>query len=142
MSGVLKCDENGAEHYFDDLLIIGRGEDVKINLKDMVVSRKHCAIFECWRDYYLVDLGSRNGTIYYSGDYIRKMPNVLESSRFGNQFERGKDFIVFYNTYIDNRTGREFLVAEGNSVQKLKNLDRIGIPINNENQTCIFEFLR
>ncbi len=144
MAKVLRCGENSLEHYFDDLSVIGRGDDVEINLSDLVVSRKHCAIFECAGRYYLVDLGSKNGTVYYSGNSERSMPNVLETNCFGQFVDNERDFSVFFSSYLENRTGRELLVVKGDCVQELNDFDKIGIARGEEdkNPLYLFEFHR
>lgn len=140
MARVISCSENGSEHDFDELLVIGRGEDVGINLRDLAVSRKHCAIFECGGRYYLADLGSRNGTVYYSGNFERSMPNVLETTCFKQFVDKGKDFSVFFSSYLESRTGRELLVVEGDYVQELNELDKIGIARGKEDKKPLYLF--
>ena len=41
---------------------IGRTEDSEIRLADAGVSREHARVFQIGRDFFLEDLGSRNGT--------------------------------------------------------------------------------
>lgn len=140
MAWVISCLDDGSEHDFDELLVIGRGGDVGISLGNLAVSRKHCAIFESGGNYYLADLGSRNGTIYYSGNFERHMPNVFNTKCFKQFVDKGRDFPVFFSSYLENRTGRELLVVEGNHVQELKELDKIGIAIGKEDKKPLYLF--
>ena len=41
---------------------IGRTQDSEIRLADAGVSREHARVFQVGQDYFLEDLGSRNGT--------------------------------------------------------------------------------
>jgi hypothetical protein len=57
-------------------ITIGRGEECDIALPDRQVSRLHARIE--WRQdaYYLIDLGSKNGT-HLNGSEVRDMPAAL-----------------------------------------------------------------
>ena len=43
-------------------LVLGRGEDVDIQILDSGLSRQHCCIEKAGEDYFVRDLGSTNGT--------------------------------------------------------------------------------
>lgn len=44
-------------------LVIGRGEDCELTLANPRISRRHCEIFRCRNTFWIVDLGSTNGTM-------------------------------------------------------------------------------
>jgi hypothetical protein len=51
--------------------VIGRGEDADIRIDDPLVSQEHARITRRADSYYLVDLGSRNGTLL-NGERVRE----------------------------------------------------------------------
>ncbi|MEZ6099553.1 MAG: FHA domain-containing protein [Pirellulaceae bacterium] len=42
--------------------VIGRGRDVDVSLRDPLISRKHCELYQVGNEVYVRDLGSLNGT--------------------------------------------------------------------------------
>ena len=52
-------------------LVIGRGEDVGIQVLDRGLSRRHCCLEKCGEEFFISDLDSRNGT-WVNGERIRR----------------------------------------------------------------------
>lgn len=47
----------------DRMTVIGRGAECQIHIEDPDASRKHAAIQPFGREFYLMDMGSTNGTL-------------------------------------------------------------------------------
>jgi pSer/pThr/pTyr-binding forkhead associated (FHA) protein len=60
---VLESGPEGQSYLLDKPLVrIGRTPDSEIRLGDTEVSREHARVFQVGEDYFLEDVGSRNGT--------------------------------------------------------------------------------
>ncbi len=62
----------------EDLVTFGRSEECTVQLNDVLVSGKHCAIRRQDKDYQLEDTGSTNGTVL-NGHRLRE-PHVLRAA--------------------------------------------------------------
>ena len=67
-------DENDS----DDVITVGRSQNNKIKLKDISVSRNHCNFVKKKNKLYIVDKGSKFGTLIYLNTPISLSPNTNE----------------------------------------------------------------
>src|SRR5512139_1601337 len=84
---------------------IGRSREADLQLPDPSVSRLHARIFRVGRQYFLADMGSRNGT-HLDGKTVSQVP--LEG---GRSFRVGPYQIHFYQEGALPGTGEEPTVA-------------------------------
>ncbi len=90
MPAIVRDIASGQGHELGDVALIGRGDGVRIRLEDASVSRQHAAIrFEDAR-FWLVDLGSANGT--FVNGVALTAARVL---RDGDKLQVGKSILVF-----------------------------------------------
>lgn len=78
--------------------IIGRDKDCDLVLPDALVSRKHTKILRHQQDYYMVDMGSRNGTRLNGSPSAPDMPRKL---RNGDEIQVGETRILFVDTSFE-----------------------------------------
>jgi len=64
-------------------ITIGRGKDNDIILKDSTISRNHAKIIKSGKDYFLVDLGSFNGTWVNGKSIQNKLLNHEDQIKIG-----------------------------------------------------------
>ena len=63
---VLLTGDRAGTHYLipdDRMTVIGRGEECQIRTDDQDASRKHAALQPFGREFYIMDMGSTNGTL-------------------------------------------------------------------------------
>jgi adenylate cyclase len=77
-------------HPLEDFTLIGRGEGVTLRLTDAGISRQHATIRRENLDYWLVDLGSVNGS--FVNDTALTTARVL---RHGDRLQFGSSMLVF-----------------------------------------------
>jgi predicted component of type VI protein secretion system len=73
-------------------LVIGRADECDLRVVDGDVSRRHCRIERIAEGYFVVDLGSRNGTLVDGARVTRRALRDGDVLRVGNhtiQFESG-----------------------------------------------------
>lgn len=73
-------------------LVIGRGDECDLRVADGDISRRHCRIEREPEGYFIVDLGSRNGTVLDGARINRHLLRDGDVLRIGNhtlQFESG-----------------------------------------------------
>jgi adenylate cyclase len=87
---VLKHTSSGEAFALDDFTLIGRGDGVTLQLADAGVSRQHASIRREHYDYWLVDLGSANGS-YVNGVELTSA-RVL---RHGDRVQFGGSLLIF-----------------------------------------------
>jgi adenylate cyclase len=90
MPAALKDVNSGNAFTLEDFNLIGRSEGVTIHLADSGISRQHATIRREGMNYWLVDLGSANGT--YVNDVALTAPRVL---RDGDRLQFGRSVLLF-----------------------------------------------
>jgi len=86
----------------NDVICIGRDTDVRIQIMDQGVSRRHAEIFRVGEMYFIRDLGSRNGT-YVNDERISE-----ELLRESDRIRIGQTTLVFE----DSVPSRETVIPE------------------------------
>jgi hypothetical protein len=76
---------------------IGRGELNDVNIFALHVSRQHAQIYANHQAYYLVDLGSKNGT-FVNGKQIKNQSVALHN---GDQLKFGRDVLAEFRLQMD-----------------------------------------
>lgn len=84
----------------DDPVIIGRGKDIDVSLRDMKVSRRHARIFRNGVRFFIEDLGSTNGT-YLDRQKITKLA-LLQNEQF---FQVGESLLLFTEKSLREKAG-------------------------------------
>jgi len=64
-----RSDQHGSFDLKNDTIYIGRSPDNDIQVRDITVSRRHLKIAKKENKYFIMDLGSKNGT-FIDGNYI------------------------------------------------------------------------
>jgi adenylate cyclase len=90
MTAVVKDATSGESFFLADVSLVGRGEGAAIRLFDPSVSRQHAAIRFEETSYWVVDLGSANGT-FVNGAALTS----ARALRHGDQLQFGKAVLVF-----------------------------------------------
>ena len=90
MPAALKDVTSGTVFPLQDFNLIGRTEGVTIHLPDGGISRQHATIRREGLNYWLVDLGSANGS--YVNDIALTAPRVL---RDGDKLQFGRSVLLF-----------------------------------------------
>jgi adenylate cyclase len=93
VSAVLRNLASGEVHPLEDFTLIGRGEGVSLRLADAGISRQHATIRRENFDYWLVDLGSANGS--FVNDMALTSARVL---RHGDRVRLGNSILVFHES--------------------------------------------
>ena len=86
----LKALATGIVHELQEFNLIGRGEEATIRIEDSGVSRQHATIRREGGHFWLVDLGSANGT--YVNDAALTTARVL---RDGDRIQFGTNVLLF-----------------------------------------------
>lgn len=90
MPAVIRELDSGELHELGDVALIGRGDAVSVRLLDGSVSRQHATIrFEA-PNFWLVDLGSANGT-FVNGTALTS----ARALRHGDRLQFGKAVLIF-----------------------------------------------
>ena len=95
---LLKELESGDVFELGDFCVIGRNEDVAIRLSHPGISRQHASIRREGRNYWLVDLGSANGT--FVNDVALTSARAL---RHGDRLQLGALVLTFQQSEVDTR---------------------------------------
>lgn len=92
MAGLTIQSEGGEEKFALDSpsVVLGRGLESDIRLKDIKASRQHCRVVKADEGYRLVDLGSGNGT-YVNGILVERDQPL----RNGDKIQIGTTVILF-----------------------------------------------
>ena len=90
MPAVLRDLNSGNAFPLDDFNLLGRSESATIKLDDSGISRQHATIRREGLNYWLVDLGSANGS--YVNDAALTAPRVL---RDGDRVQFGRCVLLF-----------------------------------------------
>ncbi len=96
MPATLRDMTSGEIHSLEDFTLIGRGEGATLRLNEASISRQHATIRRENHDYWLVDLGSANGS--FVNDVTLSAARVLRNGdrvRLGNA-----DFLFQQNTTV------------------------------------------
>ena len=72
----------GSSIHLEDVVSFGRAEDSTVQLNDVLVSGKHCAIRRQGKEYQLEDAGSTNGTVL-NGHRLRERRVLQPGDRIG-----------------------------------------------------------
>ena len=64
----------------DDIITVGRSQNNKIKLKDISVSRNHCNFLKKKNKLYIVDKGSKFGTLIYLNTPLHLTPDCPEGT--------------------------------------------------------------
>src|SRR5215212_2515528 len=76
---------DGKSFTLDDFVVVGRGDDATLRLSDPEVSRQHATLRREGANYWVVDLGSANGS--YVNEQALTVPRMLQDGdriQFGN----------------------------------------------------------
>jgi adenylate cyclase len=92
---VLKDLSSGRSFPLEDFTLVGRGEGVTVQLADAGVSRQHASIRREDRDYWLVDLGSANGS-YVNGVEL----TAARVLRDGDRVQLGNSTLLFEHSRV------------------------------------------
>ena len=98
MPALLKELESGKVFELGDFCVIGRNDDVAIRLAHPGISRQHASIRREGRNYWLVDLGSANGT--FVNDVALTSARAL---RHGDRIQLGALVLTFQQSEADTR---------------------------------------
>ena len=90
MPAALKDLNSGNAFALQDFNLIGRSEGATIQLADSGISRQHATIRREGANYWLVDLGSANGS--FVNDIALTAPRVL---RDGDRLQFGRSVLLF-----------------------------------------------
>jgi adenylate cyclase len=93
MSAVMRDAISGEVHPLGDISLIGRGDTATIRLADASVSRQHAAVRYEASKFWVVDLGSANGT-FVNGAAL----NAARVLHPGDRLQVGKAVLVFEDT--------------------------------------------
>lgn len=91
MPAILRDLASGEVYPLNDFTLIGRGEGATLRLADAGISRQHATIRRENLDYWLVDLGSANGS--FVNDVALTSARVL---RHGDRIRLGNSVLVFH----------------------------------------------
>jgi adenylate cyclase len=92
MPAIVRNLQDGQAHELGDMALIGRSADAGIHLDDRSVSRQHAAIRFEDQHYWVIDLGSANGT--FINGVALTAARVLND---GDRLQVGKSVLVFEN---------------------------------------------
>lgn len=104
---VLLTGEKAGTHYLvrdDRMTVIGRDDQCQIRLQDPDASRRHAAIQPFGREFYIMDMGSTNGTL------INGRPEEKRILRHGDRITLGRQEFQFLLTGPD---GSPILTSPG-----------------------------
>ena len=90
MPAVLREPASGEVFQLEDFTLIGRSEGVTVRLGDSSISRQHATIRREGVNYWLVDLGSANGS--YVNDVALTSARMLQPRRPHPVRQLGADF--------------------------------------------------
>lgn len=93
MPAILTDLASGEVHRLADFTLIGRGDGVTLRLSDAGISRQHASIRRENLDYWLVDLGSANGS--FVNDAALTAARVL---KHGDRVRLGSSTLVFHQS--------------------------------------------
>lgn len=93
MPAILKDLSSGQSYPLEDFTLIGRGEGATLQLADSGVSRQHASIRREDRDYWVLDLGSANGS-FVNGVELTAA-RVLRS---GDRLQLGNSTLMFLDS--------------------------------------------
>ncbi len=88
-------------------LTIGRSSINHVQIEDLMLSRKQCAIREEEGGYRVEDFGSRNGT------FVNGLPVAARTLKHGDEIRTGSSLFVFLqeNTFREPRDARPMVAA-------------------------------
>ena len=93
MPAILKDLSSGQSYALEDFTLIGRGEGATLMLSDAGVSRQHASIRREDRDYWVLDLGSANGS-FVNGVEL----TAARVLRNGDRLQLGNSILMFLDT--------------------------------------------
>lgn len=99
----------------DERLTIGRGTENEIVLQETTVSRQHAELFWDGKAYWLMDLGSANGTMLGDRLLSARQPVRLQT---GDRWRIGSFELEFSNEERSQAEPLRVLVAEDNPVNR------------------------
>ncbi|HET6612687.1 MAG TPA: GGDEF domain-containing protein [Kofleriaceae bacterium] len=87
----------------DDEVILGRGSDCDVSLRDDGISREHCKIVRHRNALFVCDLDSRNGT------FLNGHPVAKEQLHDGDKIQMGRTTILkfTYHDHLDESFARQ-----------------------------------
>lgn len=117
----------GARYVLKDTAVVGRTDDCQVRNTDASVSRAHARL-ECREDgYYVLDLGSTNGTFVNNAPVTEAMLNDGDYLRIGNciyRFLEGGNLEAEYHEEIYRLTVQDGLTGLHNRRSLTEFLDR------------------
>jgi len=131
MGAKLRALGGGADYELEDFNLIGRSDEANIRLADVGVSRQHATIRREGLYYWLVDLGSANGS--YVNDLALTSARVLKS---GDRLQFGTSIFLFDQ---QDTTSAETTTALGMKTQVLRHTP---IPVKTSPVTLLVGDLR
>ncbi len=125
---VMNGPDKGRSFEFErDVILVGRGPENHIQMKDKSVSRKHVKIEKKGEKYFITDLGSKNGTFI---EGMRIEPQKEYEVGEGIPVAVGKTFIVIGKSYPND------MLAVLDSIDLFKELDEDGGDIKDRPLTA------
>ncbi len=103
MPAVVRALDSGELFELGDVALIGRGDTVTVRLADASVSRQHATIRFEDRNFWLVDLGSANGT-FVNGMALTS----ARALRSGDRLQFGKAILIFEETVSTATVGATY----------------------------------
>ena len=108
----------GRKFEFDSrAVVLGRGRDCDLCLKDTVCSRRHARLEVTSRGYRISDLGSTNA-VFVNGEEIKEA-----DLKYGDRFEIGKNLFVFLSGLIAEPDSELASLLPGETVIAKVNVD-------------------
>ena len=132
MRAQLRALAGGADHPLEDFNLIGRSDEANIRLADAGVSRQHATIRREGSHFWLVDLGSANGS--YVNDMALTTARVLKD---GDRLQFGTSIFLF--DQHENVHPSDTTTALGMKTQVLK---QTPIPVKTSPVTMLVGDLR
>ena len=131
----------------NDEITVGRTQSNKIKLKDISVSRNHCSIIKKNNKLYVLDKGSKFGTLIYMNNpinlYLNKINDNLEnliSGRFSFSIGLVQNFSLFEKLFFLNLQCCQCKNTNDKEVDVENLKESVSAPlVNNERENNCFD---
>ena len=131
----------------NDEITVGRTQSNKIKLKDISVSRNHCSIIKKNNKLYVLDKGSKFGTLIYMNNpinlYLNKINDNLEnliSGRFSFSIGLVQNFSLFEKLFFLNLQCCQCKNTNDKEVDVENLKESVSAPlVNNEREINCFD---
>lgn len=121
MPAIVRELTSGERHHLCEVSLIGRGEGAAVHLTDASVSRHHAAIRHEHANFWIVDLGSANGT-FVNGIAVTQ-PRAL---RHGDRLRLGDAVLLFEES---ESTSSRLPLVEKTQISRLGPEPARGVPV-------------